>query len=291
MTSTTTQVPPHADPQLGRRPERDRDSLLELLAVIDREGWDAATGTQLLKYVRTHLVHPLTIDVGLRGAMASQAEASAWEAAWIALTKPSLRSARSPWGVLWQTARRAVLNEIAAAQFATNPRRAWRLADDAGHGSVLPPVSLETLLESGRQLPDDAPADPANLIVAEALAQACAALVGVGWDSDLAARIVVAVLDVDDIPSDPRSTALGWRLLASSLGIPAWQARRLTVVLRGTADWDGLLARLLREGTEVVGDAGMRGALIATRHRSHRSPVLAAERATALQGHPRRAAS
>src|SRR3954454_2452891 len=79
---------------------RDRHSLLRMLDAIDVEGWDGPTGTALLHYVRERIVRPLAISVGLRGAVASQAEATAWQGLWVELTKPSLRAATSPWGVL-----------------------------------------------------------------------------------------------------------------------------------------------------------------------------------------------
>jgi len=98
---------------------RDRPSLLDQLSIIDTEGWDGPAGTRLLQYLRTELVRPLTIHLGLRGSAASQAEATAWEAVWLEATNPSLRAADSPWGVLWRTARRAVLNEVVATRFAS----------------------------------------------------------------------------------------------------------------------------------------------------------------------------
>src|SRR4051812_39908122 len=88
---------------------RDREGLLAALSVIDDEGWEGPTATALLMFVRLKIARPLVIDVGLRGLAASQAEASAWQAAWIAMTKPSLRRAVSPWGVLWRAAKRAAL--------------------------------------------------------------------------------------------------------------------------------------------------------------------------------------
>ena len=125
--------------------ERDRGRLLEALTRIDREGWNGPTGSALLHELRTTMVRPLAIDVGLRGAMASQAEASGWEAVWIALCNPNLRTARSPWGVLWQAARRAVITEILTCRFATNERRAWELALVARGGAVRIPLSLDAL--------------------------------------------------------------------------------------------------------------------------------------------------
>ena len=114
----------------------------------------------------------------------------------------------------------------------------------------------------------------------------------VGWEAPRADAIVAAVIALTAPTDDPRSTVLGWRALASALDLPAWQARRLTVALRGTDQWPGLFAWLLTDDLDPLDDAGMRSALTATRYRSHRSPVLAAQRATAtIQEDPQRAAS
>ena len=98
---------PDDDHNTATRIRRDRPSLLHQLSIIDAEGWDGPAGTPLLQYLRTELVRPLTIHLGLRGAAASQGEATAWEAVWLEATNPSLRTAQSPWGVLWRTARRS----------------------------------------------------------------------------------------------------------------------------------------------------------------------------------------
>src|SRR5665647_356789 len=71
-TTTRTGVPP-----VERQPiTRDPRGLLDALAVIDGEGWDGETATSLLTYIRCELIRPLTIDIGLRGGAASEAEAA-----------------------------------------------------------------------------------------------------------------------------------------------------------------------------------------------------------------------
>ena len=50
----------------------DRQGLLDLLTVIDSEGWEGPTATALLEYVRTQMVRPPAIDAGLRGTAASR---------------------------------------------------------------------------------------------------------------------------------------------------------------------------------------------------------------------------
>src|SRR5665647_1032955 len=179
----------------GCRPDpvpitRTRQSLLNALETIDSEGWDGPTGTTLLQSLRTEMVRPLAIDSGLRGAAASQAEATAWEAVWLAMPKPSLRTTGSPWGVLWQVARRAVLGEIVAAQFSTADRRAWELAVAARHGKVVVPISLDALAAASWE-PSSAEPDPTLSVVwHDVLADARGALIAVGWQPATARRIV-----------------------------------------------------------------------------------------------------
>src|SRR5450830_270456 len=204
---------------------RDRPSLLHQLRIIDAEGWDGPAGTRLLQYLRAELVRPLTIHLGLRGAAASQAEATAWEAVWLEATNPSLRTAQSPWGVLWRTARHAVLNEVVATRFASSPRHGWILAAATRRGQEHPPISLEALVAEGWETPcNELDADVA-LILADVFAEACEALVQVGWDAVAAERIVTALADLEPT-RDPRSVAVEWRSLATALHLPPWQARR-----------------------------------------------------------------
>ncbi|KRD41322.1 hypothetical protein ASE38_17070 [Cellulomonas sp. Root930] len=254
--------------------------MLQMLDAIDDEGWDGPTGTTLLNYLRERVVRPLAISVGLRGAAASQAEATAWQALWVELTKPALRRATSPWGILGQVARRQLLGEIVAARFATNDRRAWKLEVASRDGAVAPAVSLDLLLEAGWEPATDDPEPPPEPVEATALTDAaCRALVLVGWSEQQARSILATVLDAPTTRVDERTQFPGWRAMATMLGIPAWQARRLVIALRGTSDWPGVLARIVAEGPAVVESPVVRTALMATRRHSDRSPVLAARRA------------
>lgn len=254
---------------------RDRDGLLAALGAIDDEGWDGPTATRLLTFVRQEIARPLAIDVGLRGLAASQAESSAWQAAWIAMCKPELRRAGSPWGVLWRAAKRAALGEVVAARYGKVERRAWELLRPAdGAEPVRLPLSLDVLLDAGWDVTGSAGHGPE---LHEVISTAIRGLVAAGWPSHDAAHIVAAVIDLPDAREDPRSEALGWRHMATDLDMPAWQARRLCVALRGTATWRGLFARVLSEGPQVVECPQMRAALRTTRVRRHRSPVLAAQ--------------
>lgn len=129
---------------------RDRHGLLDALALVDAQGWDSEPATALLTQIRYELIRPLTIDIGLRGTAAAQAEASAWETVWLKLCDPHLRSAASPWGVIWQTARRAVLAEVLAARWGhgdptglgAQRRRAHRTTRSADQPGAAPRVRL-----------------------------------------------------------------------------------------------------------------------------------------------------
>ena len=171
---TTTQVRPPIgiSGEPGSAVTRDREGLLAMLADIDRAGWNCPVANELLAYVRATVVRPNVAATGLTGPAADQAEATAWEATWEALALPSLRSARSPWGVLWTTARRAALGELVAGIYCTDVRGGWRLArpetvdsvasdrvadnrDDFRHD---PPVSLADL--EGRGAGPHKPLEP-----------------------------------------------------------------------------------------------------------------------------------
>ena len=253
---------------------RDQRGLLDALAVIDVEGWDCPTATALLTYTRHELIRPLTIAIGLRGAAASEAEATAWEAVWLKLGDPHLRSAKSPWGVIWQTARRAALGEILAARWATDWRRAWEYDAEERAGRRARPISLEPLLRDGVEpaildsVPGSTPATP----VSAALDLAASALADSGWSAAKAREIVAEVAAMEDALSYG-ATVVGWRPLAARLGLPPWQARRLTFVLRGSLDRPGLLARLLTDGPRAAGAPEVRAALASTLARTLPTPT------------------
>lgn len=251
---------------------RDRTGLLDHLDAVDAEGWEGPTATALLTYLRTHVIRPLAVDVGLRGACASQAEATAWEAVWLQLLEPSLRSAHSPWGVLWQTARRAMLGEILADRWGVSARRAWELDAAERAGEIRRPVSLEPLLTTGWEPPAEGTAAAHNGLLTTAVELAAQALREAGWPADVATRIVHETAEMDS-PVGAGTTAVGWRPLANRLELPPWQARRLVLVLRGSGGTAGLLARLLTEGPSVIDDPETRRALRTTRRRKLRSPM------------------
>lgn len=264
---------------------RRRDDLLDRLDAIAVEGWDGPTATDLLRFVRSHIVRPLVVDVGLRGGAASEAEATAWEVLWLKLQEPSLRTARSPWGVLWQTARRAVLGEILAQRWGAPPRRAWKLDAAERAGRVRRPIALEPLLADGWQpARDEAVPDADDGPLARVLALTASALRSVGWPEDTALSIAREVARFE-APARATSTIVGWRTLAKKLGVAPWQARRLVWILRGSSGSPGLLARLALEGAAAVHDAGTQAALRSTRDRCLPSPTPPLSRATVSRRH------
>lgn len=258
-----------------------RDDLLGRLDAIAVEGWDGPTATELLRFVRNHVVRPLVVDVGLRGGAASEAEATAWEVLWLKLQEPSLRTVRSPWGVLWQTARRAVLGEILAQRWGAPPRRAWKLDAAERAGRVQRPIALDPLLAVGWQpARDDAIPDGDDGALARVLALTATALSSVGWPEDTAAVVAREVARFE-APARATSTIVGWRTLAKKVGVAPWQARRLVWILRGSPESPGLLARITLEGASAVETPGTQAALRSTRARCLPCPTPPLSRATA----------
>jgi hypothetical protein len=262
-TATRTTTLPAARPPITP----NKQGLLDALAVIDAEGWDGPTAAALLLHIRGEIIRPLAVDVGLRGAAASQAEATAWEAVWLLLCEPNVRLARSPWGIVWQTARRALLGEILATRWGTEPRRAWEREAKARVGIWGWPVSLDVLLEHGHE-PAVEPWPPSlpESRVSVALDCAEAALVAAGWQAKTASKIVAEIAVMEEGLSHG-ATVVGWRPLATRLGLPPWQARRLTFALRGSVDGQGLLARLIADGPGAADDPDVLAALASTRVR------------------------
>ena len=269
---------------------RTRECLLSVLATVDDEGWDGVAGTRLLVFIRTDLVWPLVAGWGLRGFAASQAEASAWQAAWRVLTTPQLREAESPWGVVWKAASRAVHGEAASSLFGKCERRSWQLLAGRDGDAAAQLESLDKWSDMGLDaVSDDYLAEGVDFTRAQVTA--AAALAAAGWRRDQADDIVATTIQLQALPRDRRCTFVGWRTMAEDLGLPAWQARRLCVVLLGTPDWPGLLPRLLLAGPGALRTPGMGAALRSTRTRRHRSPVLAAKRAgSPAATYPQRAA-
>lgn len=284
-TDRSTTEPGHIDAMqaLTRSPRgapRGVDTLHDLLDRIAADGWESPTATALLDYVRNTIVRPLVVELGLRGRAATEAEGSAWEEVWIVLAGDGLRQAGSPWGVLWLTARRAVLSESISALYQTSPRRAWELAkgDDADAFApvrALPDLDHTDLPTTGLDGCSDRPRP--------GVTTAIECLVKVGWDAVMAREIVLDILADEPNTRSTRWTvrpdgwaAYGWRTMAERLHLPPWQARRLIVVLRGTPLHPGLLPRLIKDGGSTVLDPTWWSALATTLDRARRSPRVPA---------------
>ncbi len=269
---------------VARNPVLDsREGLLQELVAIDDEGWESARGERLLSYVRTHIVRPQVATSGLRGPSAKQAEATGWAVAWETLTSASLRAARSPWGVLWVAVRRAVHGERLTATYLGSARHSWhaektRLAQrDAGQPrSFDRPISLSLLLEEGWE-PVAEPWTCTGL--GRRLEAVIEALIGVGWERRAAHAVVegVALTAVRDGKSSVE--AQGWRPLASRLGLPPWQVRRVTVLLLGAPGWHGVVERMATEGSQVLEHESIVAAMRSTTLSSWPPPPVAARKA------------
>lgn len=249
---------------------RDRAGLLSALAAIDDVGWDSVVGESLLGYVRATVVRPHLVDTRLCNAAREQAEATAWAAVWEALTDDSLRTAESPWGVLWQVARHSVLGEIVAGEYGTDARKSWRARRRSASmnpgstprsvsdsGAAL--ISLEDLPGGGTEIVDEVGA--LSLDACPLLMLVVDALVEVGWTRSTAALVVEAVAcSAGRVGSD----AVDWRLLAMVLQIPGWQVRRVVVAVLGVPGWPGLVQQLATDGPAILELAGVQAAMRST---------------------------
>ncbi len=266
----------------------DRQSLLDaaestprLFAALDRiavEGWNSSTGDVVLAYARREVVRPAVRSAALSGSAAEAAEASGWSAAWEALTNPSIRSAASPWGFVTTAVRRAVIGERMAERYRTATRTAYRVEQfraEGGRRSRRPgewrsviddaalarPLSLTALVEAGydRLVTDQLPseADPTMDLLA-------AVLVRGGWPPAAARETVEHVAEHGLRNRPDEAEVPGWRSLAIALGVPGWQARRLTVLLLGAPGWPGLVERLATGGPSALRGPAVDIALRAT---------------------------
>ncbi|WP_019872983.1 hypothetical protein [Sporichthya polymorpha] len=275
----------------------DRQSLLaaaesapQLFAALDRiavEGWNSSTGDVVLAYARREVVRPAVRSAGLVGSAAEAAEASGWTVAWEALAGRGIRSAGSPWGFVATAVRRAVVGERMAERYRTATRTAWRVeqfrasgggdrrragewravADDA---ALTRPLSLTALVEQGydRPVTDELPseADPTIDLLAGVLTRG-------GW-SPAAARETVLHVAEHGVRNRPEEAEVpGWRSLALYLGVPGWQARRLTVLLLGAPGWPGLVERLVSGGPAALRGSAVDLAVRATREAGLGTPA------------------
>lgn len=279
MSTTTTTPKTTGTPPRGRTPGRelhDNDALLADLVRIDAEGWNGPTATRVLAEIRSTMVRSMVAALGLHGVEASQAEASAWEAAWEELAAPRIRQANSPWGVLARVIRRAVATEMVTAQYGTTASKAWKLAHSPDGAAFARPVAFDAgvhdaSIRSGvGDLGDE-------LIDREmwrcVLGGIGHVLIDAGWARQDAQRLTLALLSFDPGRPDARATMCSWRRLALHAGIPQWQAHRVLAVVRGTSEHEGLFARALRGDLNIDDDPVMVEALASTVLQSRRPPT------------------
>lgn len=256
---------------------RDHDRLRSTLAIISRDGWESEAATGLLCFVREDLVRPLVVGLGLRGAVASQAEATGWAVAWETLRRPGLVACDGPWGVVWAAVDRAVRGETVATKYATSVRKAWSVHREFGRSGMVRLVQWEQ--PELFPVPETAD-DGADLVFGPIRG----ALVSAGWETDLVARLVSAI--VVDVERSADGVFAGWRLLARDVGVEPWRVRRLGVALLGDHGWPGLVALVAYQGCQVLDGAGARAAILATLRHNMRSPALEAKRAEEGTGAP-----
>ncbi|MEO6821362.1 MAG: hypothetical protein ABI468_02355 [Candidatus Nanopelagicales bacterium] len=264
---------------LGRHDVGSNPGLLLALAAVDERGWDGGDGTAVLTYARLRVVRPQVHRAGLSGPAANQAEATGWAVAWELLSSRALRAAGSPWGVVSVAVRRAVLGEVVAAVYGTGVREAWRLAAGSPRpgrpGDALAPVRRPVSLS---MLDPDWCAPTTGHVfdgIGPRLEVIATAMVRAGWSREEA----VAVCEWVAYRAHDRSVTKtpGWRTLARLLGIPAWRARRATVLLLGSTTWPGLVERVASEGSIVLQRPDVLAAVRSTVVASHLSPVGASK--------------
>ncbi len=267
-------------------------NLFAALNRVEVEGWNGPTGRALLVYVRRQVVKPAVRSAGLGGASAAHAEATGWSVAWETLASPRIRAAVSPWALVTAAVRRAVLSDRMAERYRTAPWRAWRVERFLAAGSgpakagewrevadphaLAKPLSLTALIEQDdfdRAGADDVPGDtdPGHVV-----AELAAVLVRGGWPAADAHEVVLHVAD-HALANRPDSAEVpGWRHLALSLGVPPWQARRVTALLLGAPGWPGLVERLATAGASALRGPVIEAAVRATRDDSMRTPARTA---------------
>ncbi len=208
-------------------------SLHRQLDLIADQGWDGPVAAQLLRELRTHVVRPVVRAARLHGPAADQAESTAWAAAWEAIRRPSARSAENPGGMVWMAVRRSVVTEV---------QHSIRIGTPVGDALTLdhvnPPVA-------GTPVWDDRWHDPRSTVATHHLRLVIDLLVTVGWERPVIEDVIALLADAG--PDGP-----GWRTVARRLGLPAWQVRRVALLVV-TGPTTTLLELVVRHGAAAVG--------------------------------------
>lgn len=240
----------------------DPASVRERLDRIDQVGWDSVEGTTLLSDMRELIVRPAVRRARLRGPAGTQAESTAWAAAWMCLTGSTARIADNPAGLVSVAVRRAIWTEC---EFGSRAGLTGPAASRAGTRTrdrvvLEPPLSLDVARESGWE-PEARASVEAEPDVGPQLQPIVTALVEVGWRQVEATAAVIALAVTAGTRRNP---GLAWRRAARETGIPAWRVRRLSLLLAGDRTSPGLIESIARRGVSVLAESPVRRAMRCT---------------------------
>jgi hypothetical protein len=199
-----------------------REGLHDRLELIATEGWDGPVAALLLEEIRAAVVRPVVRASRLTGPAAAQAEASGWSAAWDAIRRPSARDARNPGGMIWSAVRRAVHAEVRATALVGVPT-----------GSI---ADLDLVAASE--------GDSGSARTSWLLGPITDLLVTAGWEREV---IVEVLRELGETGS-----ASAWRRISSALELPAWQVRRIGVLVLGGGGRHGLLGLVVTDGDHLL---------------------------------------
>ena len=235
------------------------------LELIAEQGWDGPVADHLLTEIRDAVVRPVVRATRLRGPAADQAEASGWSAAWDAIRRPSARTALNPGGMVWSAVQRAVHADVRAAVRVGVPT------------AILP-----------EQIGWDEPSlGGAGTRMSRLLLPISELLVSAGWPRDEIAEVFIQLGDAGDGRS--------WRRVSKELGLPAWQVRRVAVLVLGGSGQKGLLGLVATDGANVLGHPAAVAGARSTRVRWQCDPTewlgllaadLARQRSAAIESRP-----
>jgi hypothetical protein len=135
------------------------------------------------------------------------------------------------------------------------------------------PLSLTALLDAGYEPAADTDVGGGSGWRLRAITDL---LVRHGWDRDLANAAVLHVSEHARRNPAGNPKAHGWREMSLELGVPPWQARRVTVLLLGTENWPGLVERVAVGGQAALAGPAIEAAVRATVEETMRPPARAA---------------
>lgn len=243
----------------------NRAAVIAALDVVEREGWDGATGRGLLEQVRCAVVEPVVGRLARRGPAADQAMATGWATAWEILNGPQAREADNPAGLVWVAVRRAVLRDLKGSVWT-------RGGLDPESGSATLP--LESIAEcrvlggpsGGGASRDRSPELGRSLEVLVPL------LVDHAWDPGVVVEAISRLAESARRAPGCAPSAC-WRRVARELGVPEWQIRRLCELLLGSGAGPGILELVAMAGPSLLSDPRVRAAVRSTTRRHLSGPL------------------